>query len=128
MNSIVTPLNSYKDEIWVWVPGYEGKYLVSTYGRILTVHRKRAFFLKQYENNKGYYRVALCKDGKTKFILTHRLVAMAFIDNDDPEVKTTVDHIDGDKHNNQANNLRWLSLGDNIRAHYMNQVTTKEAA
>lgn len=39
----------------------------------------------------------------------HRLVAFAFLDNDDPEHKTVVDHIDNDPMNNMAINLRWAS-------------------
>lgn len=38
--------------------------------------------------------------------------------NDDPLEKNTVDHIDGNKRNNNAENLRWLSLSDNVKAYY----------
>ena len=38
--------------------------------------------------------------------------------NDDPLEKNTVDHIDGNKQNNNAENLRWLSLSDNVKAYY----------
>ena len=38
--------------------------------------------------------------------------------NDDPLEKNTVDHIDGNKQNNDAENLRWLSLSDNVKAYY----------
>ena len=47
--------------------------------------------------------------------LVHRLVAEAFIPNDDPETKDTVDHIDGNKSNNEASNLRWLNRAENTR-------------
>ena len=42
---------------------------------------------------------------------------MAFCENDDPEHKNTVDHIDGDHLNNCAENLRWMSQRDNYRAY-----------
>lgn len=48
----------------------------------------------------------------------HRLVAIYFVFNDDPLEKNTVDHIDGNKQNNNAENLRWLSLSDNVKAYY----------
>ncbi len=47
-----------------------------------------------------------------------RLVALAFCANPDPENANTVDHIDGDKLNNHADNLRWLSQADNTKRHY----------
>ena len=42
-------------------------------------------------------------------------MAEAFCANPDPERARTVDHIDGDKENNRADNLRWLSFEDNMR-------------
>ena len=63
----------------------------------------------------GYQRVALCKDGQPRYFLVSRLVADAFCTNSDPSTKTTVDHIDGDKQNNKASNLQWLSLAENVR-------------
>ena len=44
----------------------------------------------------------------------HRLVALLFVDNDDPKSKNVVDHIDGNKLNNHYTNLQWLSNRDNI--------------
>lgn len=51
--------------------------------------------------------------------LVHRLVAMLFLDN--PDNKRYVDHIDGDTHNNRADNLRWVTNSEN-----MNNPITKE--
>jgi hypothetical protein len=45
-------------------------------------------------------------------------VAAAFCPNDDPENKTTIDHIDGNTLNNCADNLRWMSQADNTRAYF----------
>jgi len=47
-----------------------------------------------------------------------QLVALAFVPNDNPLLKDTVDHIDGQKSNNNWKNLRWLSRADNVRAYY----------
>ena len=105
-------------EIWKPIPEYNDKYFVSNYARVKSYKGRTAILMHQQMNNQGYYRVPLSKNGKTKYELTHRLVAAAFVENDDPEVKTTVDHIDANKQNNCASNLRWLSLADNIRAYY----------
>ena len=45
-------------------------------------------------------------------------MAEAFCANPDPERARTVDHIDGDKENNRADNLRWLSFEENMREYY----------
>ena len=105
-------------EEWRTIRGYDGKYLISNYSRVKSLKNYEARLLSPQENNKGYLRVALCKDGRTRYFLLHRLVAVAFVENDDPIEKNTVDHIDGNKLNNNASNLRWLSLSDNIRAYY----------
>ena len=49
------------------------------------------------------------------------------IENDEPLYKTTVDHIDGDKSNNCANNLRWLSKSDNTKEYWKKQRKEAEA-
>ena len=45
------------------------------------------------------------------------MVALAFVPNDDPIYKTTVNHIDGNRKNNRADNLEWASLSDNSKMH-----------
>lgn len=63
----------------------------------------------------GYESVSFRKNGKTYSKYVHRLVAEAFIPNDDPATKNTVDHIDGNKANNEISNLRWLNRAENTR-------------
>ena len=50
-------------EEWREIEGYNGKYLVSNFGRIASLKKRKAKLLTAFANNKGYYRVALCKDG-----------------------------------------------------------------
>ena len=45
----------------------------------------------------------------------HRIVAKAFVPNDDPLNKTHVDHIDGNKHNNHYTNLQWVTRSENMK-------------
>lgn len=74
------------------------------YGRVWS--EKSHKWLKPGLNKKGYFMVSLCHDGEYFTKKIHRLVAEAFIPNNDPKQNDTVDHIDGDKTNNEVSNLR----------------------
>lgn len=107
-------------EKWKPVRGYEGLYEVSNLGSVRSLPRQAGKFrikgrvLKQAKGRTGYLLVGLSKDGITKTVGVHRLVAEAFVEN--PEHKETVNHINEDKADNRANNLEWLTLRENI--HY----------
>ena len=96
-------------EEWRPIEGYNGKYLVSSLGRIKSLKHANARLLTPFMNNKGYDRVCLCRFGEAHHFLVSRLVAAAWCPNPDPEICNTVDHIDGDTSNNRADNLRWMS-------------------
>lgn len=105
-----------ENEEWKTIPGIE-KYEVSSSGRI---RKKRdGKILLQRENNRtGYYRITLYDDNNkltTRYV--HRLVAEAFCHRD--EGCDCVDHIDTDKKNNIATNLRWVDR----RANNLNTIT-----
>lgn len=70
--------------------------------------------LSPYRNQRGYLKVCLYKDGKKKYLSVHRLVANAFVTNEDPGIFTQVNHIDEDKANNRADNLEWVTPSENI--------------
>lgn len=74
------------DEIWKDVVGYEGLYKVSNLGNVYSNYVNRS--LKQGNHRDGYKFVILNKNGKSKYMSVHRLVATAFIPNKDdlPEV------------------------------------------
>lgn len=104
-------------EIWKDIPQFEGLYQVSNMGRVRSLTRKvhikeskyRVFkgSIKAgcYELKNGYHVVSLYKNGKSKRFFTHRLVAMAFIDN--PQDLPQVNHKDENKTNNNVENLEW---------------------
>ena len=106
------------NEEWRAIKGYNGKYFISNKGRVKSLKRGAPHILAQQINNSGYLRVSLSQDGEAQYFSVHRLVAIYFVSNDDPLEKNTVDHIDGNKQNNNAENLRWLSLSDNVKAYY----------
>ena len=66
--------------------------------------------LKETLMKNGYKCVTLNK----KQYLVHRIVALQWLENDDPENKTVVDHINHDKTDNRLENLRWCTQSDNI--------------
>lgn len=74
-------------------------------------NKKTGRILKPRKNRNGYLQVILCKDGKRKTFLVHRLVAIAFIPN--PENKRTVNHKDENKTNNCVENLQWMTDKEN---------------
>lgn len=101
-------------EIWKDIPGYEGLYIISNTGKIISFNYRGASFHKQIfpSNHQGYKRIVLVKNNVHKKYFMHRLVAETFIPN--PFNKPEVNHIDGDKTNNNVNNLEWVSHKENV--------------
>jgi|SRR5690554_3762970 len=96
-------------EEWRTHPDYPN-YLVSNKGRIKSKVRNRLISTRVHE---GYYDCRINnKDGKKKSPRIHRLVAEVFVDA--VEGKPIVNHIDGNKLNNNADNLEWSTHSENI--------------
>ena len=98
-------------EQWKDIEGYEGIYQISSHGRVRSFKNGKIKIMKPRINDKGYNTACLRKDGKSKYKLVHRLVAEAFIPNNDG--KPYVNHIDGNKLNNNINNLEWVTPSEN---------------
>ena len=99
-------------ELWKAIPGFNGKYEVSNYGKVKNTQRNRE--LKGSIGSGGYIRVDLMVDKiKHKNFRVHKLVAMAFLDHIPCGLHMTVDHIDFNKLNNHSDNLQLISLRDN---------------
>lgn len=97
------------DENWRTVENC-GKYQVSDRGNVRNI--KTGKTLKKAVDAFGYEHVVLTTDdGDRKIKFVHRLVAEAFLDNKGK--KRTIDHIDGDKRNNDLSNLRWATYSEN---------------
>lgn len=99
-----------KQEEWLPVVGYEGLYEVSNMGRVRSV-RRHIRQLKLYYHRNRYVQACLCLDGKCKKFYVHRLVAQAF--NMNPANKPHINHIDGVRDNNCADNLEWVTQAEN---------------
>lgn len=95
------------EEIWKDIEGYE-KYQVSNLGNVRSLdymHTGKVQLLRLRKRKRGYLCITLCKDGKLKNYLVHRLVAQAFLPN--PDNLPQVNHRDENPSNNRANNLEW---------------------
>lgn len=100
------------DLMWKPIDGWP--YSVSNKG---DVRNNRTGHIKSVTINKnGYAQVHLFNDGKVWFPLVHRLVAAAFIPNDQNNAQ--VNHIDGNKANNTVENLEWVTNGQNQKHKY----------
>lgn len=86
--------------------------IVSDDGRIISYKSGKYKELKQNDNGLGYLRVGV-GHGNPKYV--HRIVAETFLDNPDPTNNTQVNHKDGNKHNNCADNLEWCTQSENER-------------
>lgn len=96
-------------ELWKPIP-FNSNYLVSNYGRVMsTCKYKQGIILKQKQ--KTYLCVSFRYNGKVKSFLTHRLVALVFIENS--LNRPIVNHIDGNKFNNHVSNLEWCTAREN---------------
>lgn len=96
------------EEIWREVIGFEGRYYVSNKGKVKSVVNGVEKLLKGNITKKGYVRISFhIRPKPTYQMFLHRLVALAFIPN--PKNYTEINHIDGNKQNNDANNLEWCT-------------------
>lgn len=91
--------------------GYEGLYKVDSSGYIIN---KDGHKMHTWHNNHGYVMVDLSKNGIRKHKLLHRLVALSFVSNPNPDTWDVVNHIDANKEHNSFDNLEWCDTKYNV--------------
>lgn len=106
-------------EIWKCVDGCNGLYRVSSLGGFESCinvgnHKPDGVWRRKVPNKRknGYFVVSIVKNGVSRLEYLHRIVAQAFCSN--PNGYKEIDHIDSDKSNNKASNLRWVTHKENL--------------
>lgn len=101
------------NEQWRDIEGYDGMYQVSDLGRVRSLKFGKVIILKNHTLPSGYVQIGLSKNGRVKVKYIHRLVAQAFIENDNI-FNTEINHIDECKQNNKVSNLEYCDRQYNI--------------
>ena len=99
-------------EIWKDIPGYEGLYQASNFGRIRSLKRNKVRILKPRRRRDGYYMVALYLNNVAKNAIIHRLVWTSF--NGAIPEGLQINHKDEVKTNNTLLNLELVTPSQNL--------------
>ena len=102
------------------IKGFENLYAITKEGEVYSLKRK--IFLKHLIKRNGYHQVVLYSENTPHYKAIHRLVAEHFLDN--PNNYPQINHIDGNKNNNNLDNLEWCTAKQN--AYHRDYVLKRE--
>lgn len=129
-------MENREPEIWKPIPGYEGIYDVSSWGKIKALSKIRkncygtqSLNLEKIKNCyvvKRYFSCTLIKDGVPKTLRVHRIVYKVFVDKSDRDISDLEDinHIDFNKLNNYYKNLEEVSKRENQTHRYLQKTNS----
>lgn len=112
------------EELWKWIPNYEGIYKASNLGRVKSVERRvrnskngyrlvRERIMKQTLSNNNYLVVKLWSKNKSVTRTVHSLIVETFLDHTCTTRKIVIDHIDNNPLNNRLDNLQIITNREN---------------
>ena len=107
----------YMDELWAWIPGLYGYYMVSNKARVYSF-KKKIFMKVKPMDDYGHLGVCVHRDGQSYYYYIHRLMADVFLPNRNnlPIVR----HLNDDPSDNTLDNLSWGTQKDNLRDCFLN--------
>jgi len=124
------------NEQWKAVKGFEGLYEVSDHGRVKSLSKLvkgghgsewwREGKMLSLSANVEYLMVGLSKEGIRKSTTVHSLVAEAFLDHVADGHKIVIDHINGENHDNRAENLQLITHLENVEKGYVKKYGNRE--
>lgn len=116
-------MNEENNEIWKPIKKHEDRYEISNRGRIRSIKTNTIYKLSG--NRDGYLQTYLQvgPNLKYKHLYAHRQVAISFLKK--IRNKKEVNHIDGNKNNNNVSNLEWCNRSENLKHAYKNNLLKK---
>lgn len=105
------------NEIWKDIPDYEGHYQISNFGRVKSLKFNKNKIIIPRKTKNGYFDINLCKNNYIKNYKIHRLLMLTF-KSDNYFDEAIINHIDGNKLNNNLDNLEWCTYQENSKHSY----------
>ena len=108
-------IKDLNEVIWKDIPEFNGLYKISNTGEIKSIDgcairtKHKGRILRQNTSHKGYRVITIKVGNNKKTYPVHRIVAKSFVKNPRPDIYDQVNHIDGVKSNNNAQNLEWCN-------------------
>lgn len=113
VNRLIKRNRCYKMVKETWKNFNNTKYLVSNFGRVVSMKKHYWRILKPGHDKDGYERVDISDNGNVKHYHVHKLVCLCFIPN--PENKPCSNHKNGIKTDNRLENLEWATVSENTQ-------------